>query len=185
VNDLRDGSELWRRSATELARLIAAKEVSSVEVVEAHLARIDDVNPRLNAIVRRLDVDARAAALAADRAQRDGRPLGRLHGVPFTVKENIDLRGSPTTHGLAALAGAIAPSDAPVVERFKAAGAIPIGRTNMPSFAFRVTTDSVLHGITSNPWCPTVTAGGSSGGEAATTWVGRCGAPRTAAASRR
>src|SRR6185436_7104531 len=86
--------------------------------------------------------------------------------VPFTVKENIDLAGTPTTQAVVTLAGAVAVTDAPVVERLRAAGAIPIGRTNLPDLGLRVHTDSALHGLTRNPWNPAVTAGGSSGGEA-------------------
>jgi len=157
--------ELWRKGALELAGMIARREVSSREVVAAHLARVDQVNPRLNAIVRRLDDTALAAADAADRAVAEGGPLGLLHGVPVTVKENIDLAGTPTTQAVPALAEAVAPIDAPLVERIRAAGAIPIGRTNLPDFGLRVTTESSLHGNTHNPWHPTRTTGGSSGGE--------------------
>ena len=159
-------NELWRRGALELAAMIARKEVSSREVVAAHLARIDEVNPYLNAIVRRWDADSLAAADAADAAVSTGSPLGPLHGVPVTVKENIDLAGTPTTQSVAILADAISSTDAPVVERIRAAGAIPIGRTNLPDLGLRVTTESLLHGITHNPWHPGRTAGGSSGGEA-------------------
>ena len=124
--------ELWRRGAGELALMIGSGSVSSREVVQAHLDRIDRVNPDVNAIVRRLDEQALAAAAEADRAVRQRRPLGPLHGVPFTVKENIDLAGTPTTNAVAALAEATARRDAPVVERMRAAGGIPIGRTNLP-----------------------------------------------------
>src|SRR5579863_1712598 len=160
-------SELWRMSAVELAAMIRDREVSSREVIQAHLDRIEAVNPHLNAIVRLLPDQALAAAGAADRAVSDGTALGPLHGVPFTVKENIDLAGTPTTQAIPALAEAIAPIDAPQVERMRAAGAIPIGRTNLPDFGVRVTTDSALHGLTRNPWNPQRTPGGSSGGEAA------------------
>jgi amidase len=158
-------TELWRKGALELAGMIARKEVSSREVVQAHLDRIDAVNPRLNAVVRRLDESALAAADAADRAVANGSSLGPLHGVPVTVKENIDLAGTPTTQAVPALADAVAPIDAPLVDRARTAGAIPIGRTNLPDFGLRVTTESSLHGNTHNPWHPTRTAGGSSGGE--------------------
>jgi len=160
-------TELWAHTATELAAMIAAGDVSSREVVDAHLDRIDAVNPRLNAIVRRLDESARVAALAADAAVAAGDALGPLHGVPVTVKENIDLVGSPTTQGVVAMAEALPPLDAPVTERMKAAGAIPIGRTNLPDFGLRVHTDSSLHGLTRNPHHHDRTTGGSSGGEAA------------------
>ena len=160
-------SELWRSGAVELAAMIRDREVSSREVVQAHLDRIEAVNPHLNAIVRLLPDQALAAADAADRAVADGARLGPLHGVPFTVKENIDLAGTPTTQGVPALAEAVAPVDAPQVERLRAAGAIPIGRTNLPDFGLRVHTDSALHGLTRNPWNPQRSPGGSSGGEAA------------------
>jgi amidase len=160
-------SEIWQLSATELAQRMARRELSSAEVVDAHLARIDAVNPALNAVVKILADEARAAAAVADRRLAAGEAVGPLHGVPFTVKENIDMAGLPTTWGVPALAKAVVPADAPVVERMRAAGAIPIGRTNLPDMALRVHTDSSLHGLTRNPWHPGRTAGGSSGGEAA------------------
>ena len=159
-------SELWQLGALELAAKIRSGEASSREVVEAHLARVDEVNPQLNAIVRRLDEEALAAADAADAAVADGAELGVFHGVPITVKENIDLAGTPTTQGIAALADAVACTDAPSVERMRAAGAIPFARTNLPDLGLRVHTDSSLHGLTRNPHHPGRTAGGSSGGEA-------------------
>ena len=160
-------SEIWQLPATELAQRIARRQLSSAEVVDAHLARIDAVNPALNAVVRVLADEARAAAVKADQKLAAGEAIGPLHGVPFTVKENIDMAGLPTTWGVPALAQAVAPADAPVVERMRAAGAIPIARTNLPDMALRVHTDSSLHGLTRNPWHPGRTAGGSSGGEAA------------------
>ena len=160
-------TELWQLGALELADRIRSKEVSSREVLEAHLDRVDRCNGALNAIVRVLADEARSAADAADAAVAAGDDLGRLHGVPCTVKENIDLAGTPTTQGVRALAEAVAPIDAPTVERMRAAGAIPFARTNLPDFGLRVHTDSELHGPTLNPWNPEVTAGGSSGGEGA------------------
>jgi amidase len=160
-------SELWRKGAVELAAMIRDREVSSREVIQAYLDRIDAVNPYLNAIVRLLPDQALAAADAADRAVAAETALGPLHGVPFTVKENIDLAGTPTTQAIPALAEAVAAVDAPQVERLRAAGAIPIGRTNLPDLGLRVHTDSALHGLTRNPWNPQRTPGGSSGGEAA------------------
>jgi amidase len=135
--------------------------------VDAHLARIDAINPALNAVVRVLADEARAAAALADQQLAAGDKVGPLHGVPFRVKENIDMAGLPTTWGVPALAQAVVPKDAPVVERMRAAGAIPIARTNLPDMALRVHTMSSLHGLTRNPWHPGRTAGGSSGGEAA------------------
>lgn len=155
--------ELWRNSATELAELIRNKAVSSREVVESHLSRIEAVNPSVNAITRVL---AESALEAADKA--DASPVsGPLHGVPFTIKENIDCVGSPTTQGVPAMADAMPSQDSPVVERMKLAGAIPLARTNLPEFGLRIHTDNPLHGLTRNPWDQTRTAGGSSGGEGA------------------
>jgi amidase len=160
-------SEIWQFSATEAADLIARRQLSSAQVIDAHLARIDAVNPVLNAVVRVLADEARAAAESADRRLAAGEKVGPLHGVPFTVKENIDVANLPTTWGVPALAQAVAPLDAPVVERMRAAGAILIGRTNLPDMALRIHTVSSLHGLTRNPWHSARTAGGSSGGEAA------------------
>jgi amidase len=165
-------SDVWRRGAGELAGMIARGEVSSVEVVDAHLERIAATNPALNAVTELLADSAREAAVAADSARAAGDATGPLHGVPFTVKQNIDLAGSATNWGLPALANAVATVDSPVVERMKLAGAIPIGRTNCPDMGLRVHTDSGLFGLTRNPWHPDRTAGGSSGGEAAALAVG-------------
>lgn len=158
-------TELWQLGALDLAARIRTEEVSSREVLEAHLDRVEQCNGALNAIVRLLADQARAAADAADAAVEAGDDLGVLHGVPCTVKENIDVAGTPTTNGVIALADAVASSDAPTVERMRAAGAIPFARTNLPDFGLRVHTHSQLHGLTRNPWNPDVTAGGSSGGE--------------------
>lgn len=159
-------TELWQRDAGNLASLIAAGQVSSTEVVQAHLDRIDDVNATLNAIVAVLAEDALEAAGSIDAALARGDDVGPLGGVPFTIKENIDVAGQATTHGLGALKEALAAFDAPVVERMRGAGGIPLGRTNLPDMGLRIHTDSELHGLTHNPWHPAHTAGGSSGGEA-------------------
>ena len=160
-------TDLWRMSATDLAEAIRSRQASSQEVIEAHLRRIEAVNPSVNAVTVVLGEQAVEAAKAADRAVAAGGALPPFHGVPFTVKGNIDLVGTPTTQGLKALAGAYPALDAPVVERLKAAGAIPIGRTNLPTFAVRWHCDSELWGETMNPWDRSRTPGASSGGEAA------------------
>jgi len=156
---------LWTRTANDLAAMIASGEVSSREVVDAHLERIDEVNGHCNAVTRVLADEARSAAASADASVAAGDPLGPLHGVPFTVKENIELAGTPTTQGLPVFADLVAPVDAPIVERMRHAGAIPVGRTNLPELGLRISTDNPLHGLTRNPWHPGLTAGGSSGGE--------------------
>ncbi len=156
-------THLYERTACELAELIRAGEVTSRAVVETHLERIEAVNGHTNAVTVVL---ADSALEAADRADA-GTPQGPLHGVPFTIKENIDCLGSPTTNGVPALADALPALDAPIVARMKGAGAIPIGRTNMPEMGLRLSTDNPLRGRTLNPFDPALTAGGSSGGDAA------------------
>ena len=160
-------NELCTKGAMELAAMIASGKTTSAEVVDAHLARIEEVNPHLNAVTVTMADAARAAAAAVDEAAAAGAPLGPLAGVPFTVKENIDVAGSATTWGVAALAEQIASADAPMVARLRESGAIPIARTNLPDFAFRWHTASGRAGHTRNPWDPSRTPGGSSGGEAA------------------
>jgi len=160
------GTELWNSSAKELAARIVSREVSSREVVEAHLARIEKVNGQLNALTVIMAESAIAQAGAADAAVSAGEQLGPLHGVPFTIKENLDLAGGATTQGMPAMAEAVAPLDAPVVERMRAAGAVPLARTNLPEMGLRISTNNPLRGLTRNPWHPELTAGGSSGGEA-------------------
>jgi amidase len=158
--------ELWRLGAGDLAAKIRKREVTSLEVVEAHLDRIERVNAKLNAVTVALVDSARAAAAAADEHIVAGEPVGPLHGVPFSVKENIDLTGSATTQGLVAMEGAMPSEDAPQVAQLKQAGAIPISRTNLPDFGLRWHTDNALRGATVNPWDAGRTPGGSSGGEA-------------------
>jgi amidase len=160
-------SDLWRMGAVELAEAIRSGQVSSREVIEAHLRRIEAVNPAVNAVTVVLAEQALEAAKTADRWAAGGGDLPRLHGVPFTVKGSIDLAGTPTTQGLKALAGAYPARDAPHVERLKAAGAIPIGRTNLASFTVRWHCESELWGETVNPWNRSKTPGASSGGDAA------------------
>ncbi|GAA0947857.1 amidase [Nonomuraea longicatena] len=159
-------SELWEMSAWELARQVQARTVSSREVVEAHLRRIAQVNPRVNAVTAVLAEQALRAADAVDRDLRSGTPVGPLRGVPVTVKENIDVAGSATTLGIVSLRDAVAAADAPHVAELRAAGAVPIGRTNMPEFGMRWHTDNELRGATRNPWSAAHTPGGSSGGDA-------------------
>ena len=157
--------ELWQCTATELANLIASKEASSSEVIDAHLNRIGEVNGHLNAVTRVLEEEARADAAAADAAVMAGDDLGPFHGVPFTIKENIDTANTPTTQGLPIFANRISAVDAPIVERMRHAGGVALARTNLPELGLRVSTNNPLHGLTRNPWHPDLTAGGSSGGE--------------------
>jgi amidase len=158
-------SQLWRMGASDLAMAIRQRRVSSREVLEAHFERIADINPHVSAITRVLADEARASADEADHALRSGRAVGALHGVPVTVKVNIDVGGSPTDDGMPAFAETLPASDAPLIARLRAAGAIPFARTNMPDLGLRWHTASSLHGATVNPWNRELTPGGSSGGE--------------------
>jgi amidase len=160
-------NDLWRKTALELASEIRTGKTTSREVLEAHLDRVEKINPHVNAVVRVMADDARVAADAADAAVKRGDTLGPLHGVPLSVKENIDIAGLPTTQGIPLLAEAVPPADAPIIEKMKHAGAIPFVRTNLPDLGLRVHTDSTLYGRTKNPWSQDRTAGGSSGGEGA------------------
>ncbi len=157
--------ELWRLTVQEMAQGVADSSFSARELLASHVARVEEVNGSLNAIVRSVS-EAERAADDADAAIRRGDVIGPLHGVPFTVKENIDVAGYPTTNGVPALLDAIATRDAPTVERLKRAGAIPFARTNLPDMGLRVHTRSTLYGLTRNPFSSEHTAGGSSGGEA-------------------
>lgn len=156
---------LWNLGASELARKIASGETSACEVMENHLQRIELVNSKVNGIVNVLEDSALKGAKEVDRCRAARKTLGALAGVPFTIKENIDVAGSATTNGVPALRNAVATRDAPVVQRLRDAGAIPIGRTNLPDLSVRFHTRSQLYGDTVNPWDPTRTPGGSSGGE--------------------
>jgi amidase len=155
---------IWQWSAVDTAALIRSRAVSSVEVTEAHIARMRAVNPNLNAVVVDLSDEALKAAKAADKALTKKGELGLLHGVPITIKENVDYEGRPNPNGVPSQMNIIAPSDAPVVRNLKQAGAIVLGLTNTPEFSFRGFTDNPLHGLTLNPWDPQITCGGSSGG---------------------
>src|SRR5258705_7868102 len=160
-------------SATELAGLIRKKTVSPVEVVGAVLARIEALNPRLNAFVTLTDEQARRDAKAAERAlMRRGARLGPLHGVPFSVKDLVITRGVRTTFGTPLYRDNIPTEDAPIVARMKAAGGIMVGKTNTPTFGWIGATHNLLYGITRNPWNLDRTPGGSSGGASAAAAAG-------------
>lgn len=153
-------------TAVDIAAAVRRREIGAPAVVEAHLERIARTNPRLNALTVVFEDRAREAAEAIDAALDAGRDPGPLAGVPVSVKENIDLTWSATTNGWAGLADAIPARDATIVRRLREAGAIPVGRGNMPDFGMRWDTDNDLFGRTVNPWAASRSAGGSSGGDA-------------------
>ena len=156
---------LWSRSASWLARTIAAREVSSVEALEACLARIQAMNPRINAVVA-LAPDALERARRADAEVTAGASLGPLHGVPFTIKDSMDTAGVVTTAGTAGWRDRIPDRDGTVVARLRAAGGILVGKTNTPEFTWANETENDVYGRTSNPYDLERTTGGSSGGSA-------------------
>ncbi|MEU0789077.1 amidase [Amycolatopsis sp. NPDC005961] len=157
-------TELIWSDATALTELIRTKKVSSVEVVRAHLDRIEATNPKVNAIVTLAD-GALEAAKAADDELASGAEVGPLHGVPFTVKDSFDTAGVLTQRGSPIFAGRVPDTDATAVARLKHAGGILLAKTNLPEFSYAVDSDNLLTGETNNPWDLTRTAGGSSGGE--------------------
>ena len=159
-------NELWSLSASDLSEGIRRKEFSCVEVAKAHLSRIDQINPLVNAVTVKLDERALSMAKIADDKLKRNEPVGSLHGVPFTIKENLDLAGSATTSGMKECKDAISPVDAPHIAQLLKAGAIPIGRTNLSEMSMRPHTDNPLHGATLNPWDRELSPGGSSGGDA-------------------
>jgi amidase len=159
-------TDLWRLSATDLATRIRAREVAAREVAAAALARLDQVNPALNAVVAHDPAETLAAADAVDAALARGEDPGPLAGVPVTVKVNVDQQGWATTNGLRLQRDLIAQQDSPVVANLRRAGAVILGRTNTPAFSLRWFTRNGLHGATRNPRDPGITPGGSSGGAA-------------------
>jgi aspartyl-tRNA(Asn)/glutamyl-tRNA(Gln) amidotransferase subunit A len=159
-------SEIIYSDVTKLAELIRTREVSPVEVVQAHLDRIEAVNPQLNAVVTVAD-QALDAAKAAEAALMAGGELGPLHGVPITVKDSIDTAGVLTQRGSPIFRGRIPETDAISVARMKSAGAILLAKTNLPEFSYSTETDNLLTGRANNPWDLDRTPGGSSGGESA------------------
>lgn len=159
------GDEIWRMGVTDLVSVIRRREVSCMEVIDGHLQRIQAVNGSVNAVTVVLEEQARQAAKAADLALAQGVVTGPLHGVPMTVKENVDLEGSSTTEGVVGLRDNVAREDSPHIAQLRRAGMIPIARTNLPDLGLRWHTDSGLRGVTRNPWSASLTPGGSSGGD--------------------
>jgi amidase len=157
---------LTRKSARELARLISDRSVSPVEVLDAHLAAIEAVNPKLNAIVTLVAERARDAALAAAAAVMRNEPLGPLHGLPVAIKDITLTAGIRTTFASPIYKDYVPDEDAEVVRRLKAAGAIVLAKTNTPEFAAGANTVNAVFGATRNPWNPALSAAGSSGGSA-------------------
>ena len=165
-------NDLIYRSASDLARLIRSKNISSEELVRAYLARIAEVNPKLNAVCQLDEKGALAAAREADAAIARGAQLGKLHGVPITIKDSFDTKGIISTAGTEGRRNFIPEKDATVVARLRAAGAIILGKTNTPELTLSYDTNNLIYGRTLNPYDLARTPGGSSGGSAAIIAVG-------------
>src|SRR4030081_2399369 len=164
--------DLWRLSAADIAALIRSKKVSAKEAASAALARLDAVNPSINAVVDHRPEDVLAQAGAVDAALARNEDVGPLAGVPVTVKVNIDQEGFATTNGLKLQRDVIAASNNPVVDNLRKAGAVILGRTNCPAFSYRWFTTNLIHGDTKNPRDASITPGGSSGGAGAAVAAG-------------
>jgi amidase len=164
--------DLWRLSAADIAALIRSKKVSAKEAACAALARLDAVNPKINAVIDHRPEDVLAQAGAIDAAIARNEDLGRLAGVPVTVKVNIDQQGFATTNGLKLQHDVIAATNNPVVDNLRKAGAVILGRTNCPAFSYRWFTTNLIHGDTKNPRDASITPGGSSGGAGAAAAAG-------------
>ena len=162
-----DTNEIIYASARTMARAIQDKEVSAVELVEAHLARIEEVNPTINAVVKLVAERARAEAAEADAALARGESKGALHGVPFTLKDSIDTEGIITTGGTLGRSEFVPDADATVAARLRAAGGILLGKSNTPELTLAAETDNLVYGRTNNPFNVDRTTGGSSGGAGA------------------
>jgi Asp-tRNA(Asn)/Glu-tRNA(Gln) amidotransferase A subunit family amidase len=160
-------SDLTFLPAVVMAQHIREKKISAVELVDAHLAKIERLNPRLNAFVHVDAKQVRREALGADAAVMSGRTLGPLHGVPISIKSSLDVAGLRCEAGTRLRAGFVATHDAPLVARLRNAGAIVLGVTNTPELLMAWETDNLLYGRTNSPWDVERTPGGSSGGEAA------------------
>ena len=163
------------RSATELVKNIKSRSISARELLELYLARVDQFNPAINAVVVQQRDHARARADEADAALARGQDWGPLHGLPMTVKESYNLKGLPTTWGIPAMRGNIAAADALSVQRLTSAGAIVFGKTNVPIDLGDFQSYNEIYGTTNNPWNPSCTPGGSSGGAAAALAAGLTG----------
>jgi len=163
---------LWTWDAADLAAAIRKREISAHDAVSSCVARMHEVNPRLNAVTVDLSEQAVANAKLADQALAHGDAIGPLHGVPVTTKENVDQEGCATVNGVAAYRDLVASADSPVVANLRKAGAIVIGRTNTPAMSFRLDTVNDFRGRTYSPWSRGHTPGGSSGGASSSVAAG-------------
>lgn len=167
-------ADIWTWTASEIAHAIRSREISAVEVTQAHLDRLAAINPRVNAVVQEFPEEALEAADQVDQQIQNGHDPGPLCGVPVTTKVNVDQKGHATTNGLRLQKDLVAKCDNPVVANLRQGGAVIIGRTNTPAFSLRWFTNNALHGQTLNPRNASLTPGGSSGGASAAVASGIC-----------
>jgi fatty acid amide hydrolase len=167
AQEVKSSDSILDLTATEMAQKIKTGELSSQEVVEAHIKRIESVNKKLNAVIIKLYDSARAQAIKADKAVKEGKQLGPLHGVPITIKEQFEVAGTQLCLGVSTHTGKISKTDGPLVARLRSAGAIILGKTNIPVSLYGWEADNPVYGTTNNPWNQKRTPGGSSGGEGA------------------
>ncbi|SDD11658.1 amidase family protein [Ruegeria marina] len=167
-------TKLWELTAGEIAEAVRTRKLTAVEVTEAHLQRLEQVNPRINAVVHEFPDEAIEAARQVDAAIARGEDPGLLCGVPVTIKVNVDQKGHASTNGLRLQENLVARDDSPVVANIRKAGGIIVGRTNTPAFSLRWFTKNNLHGQTLNPRNKAITPGGSSGGASAAVAAGIC-----------
>ena len=163
---------LWQLSAVALSRRISSGDITATEAAESAIARMSETNPKLNALNKLTSETALREAVRLDAVFKDSGPVGPLHGVPVTIKDNVDQPGISTNNGIKAFDANVATDNAPIVANLLDAGAVVIGRSNTPEFSLRATTESPAYGRTHNPWNDWATAGGSSGGASAAVMSG-------------
>ena len=169
--------ELHFRSASELGRMLRAREISSAELTEHFISRIEEHNPKINAVVATDFDGARAAAKEADEALAKGEDKGPLHGLPFTIKDAYEVKGMVSTGGNPVWKDHVPTQSADAVQRLQEAGAIVFGKTNVPYLSGDLQSYNDIYGTTNNPWNLECGPGGSSGGSAASLAAGFTSAP--------
>ena len=167
-----DVNNIWKWSATETAEAVKNKKISALDSVESSIARLDEINSKVNAVVVDTRKDAINAAKKIDIKIKNSEPIGMLAGVPITIKENVDVKNQSTTNGMEVFKNLIANENSPVVQNLIDEDAVIIGRTNTPEISYRWFTDNPLRGLTKNPWSEKITPGGSSGGAASSVALG-------------
>ena len=165
-------TELWSLHAHQISKLFRNKEISATDICNSLINHIEEINPKINAIVVKTYEDAKKQAKILDKKIKNGNTLGLLAGVPITIKVNTDQNGYPSTNGLRIQKDLIAKKDSPVVKNLRNSDALMLGKTNTPAFSIHWFTRNSLHGHTLNPHNNSITPGGSSGGASSATAAG-------------